>query len=752
MRCQYCNKRLSITRLLKMQRFCSAEHQELHLTPQTEALERLRESFALLESKEAEPAKPEGKREGELANLAQSLAEPVRPETKQEPPQLMPVAEPQAKAAQETLRTLDIASLVEAVEKTNGSDLSEARFLLEAPAPRNQPASALKSYAEEPISAIVRLPVSPTQGPSLRTSSSLVLDVSRVPSAVEATPAASQVAWRSVPQGYPPVVVSASATLVLDSNGADLIPLPMGEPCRGKGPIPTPQTDAIETPSRQPRLPSRQANQRQASEVSAFLDCPPQAPACDPSWKGRQGRGPALPPLAGMLNQQSDVARMVPPAKPENFRALPGFPFFAEAPAAPVPPKQIRVAAAAHLSAAIALRRALCTEKVPSTPRALALARSPSPQAIHSTTPLPCDPSFSEVNSAWLQIVVANELPRAATVLPAAPIGLSLAADAVPLECSSATNFPPSVETAAAVASPLPFLLLSRTLSIAAPALPLWSSTRPLWREACRLPAPVNEQQCAPSAAYLLPSHPSPWSLVTWAHSLSISLPACNPSNLARPALIGISANQGRTQALRPWSPSQRGYRLTPLLPQPNGIPWAPAAPMQASLRPPAIKPIRPGGEGTAPPRLATVRVQPASMPALPLASVPFGIESATGFMVLAASSEDTLKLACMDVAHRASRTAWELRAESRAVLPSVLGRRRAPAIGLAPCSHRFRWGAIPPVQTVSAIQPFSALKPLACSVTACLPGSGPTGLTQRQGWFPSVTSGVEARIEVRPY
>jgi hypothetical protein len=986
MRCEYCDKRLGLLKRMKGDRYCTPEHRELHYKA---SIESLRASLAWDAPKELDLQQAEAKKEWARVKLeklqAQAAApqvEPVvEPQVLPEGPPVEAVVGPQAKkASEETSLTLNIASLMEAVEKT-GSNLPEAPFRHVLPSPQNQPAFSLKTYAAEPISATVQLPVSPTPPPPLRASPTLVLDVSPGESSGEVTPIGSQANWRPVPPGYPPVIASASTTLVLDSNAAELIPLRMGQPCRAEGPVPPPQAGAIEVPLRQPRLPSWRTDRRPGPEIPALFAPPPQAPACDPAWEGRPASGPALPPLAEILHPPRDVVRMVPPARHENLGALSSFPFFAAAPDIPVTPKELLVTPAAtplpvaiiprhtlytapsmsplalarasrplaidsttplrcepsfgevnsawlqiavtsqlarfaivlpsapielsltadavflgfssaanipppvetaaavpffaaapgipvlstellvtpaaHLPAATSPRHTLGSEKGPTTSQTLELARASRALAVDTTTPVRYEPSFGEVNSAWLQIAVATQLPQVASVLPPAPIGLSLTADAVPLGswsgasfplavetaatdiyvppkgllvtpaahlqavvtprhalstakagpasqtlalvgasrplaidsttplrgepsfgqvnfaslqiavadqlprvasglppapiglsltaeavplgCSSVPNFPPAVETAAAVTSALPFLLLSRPLSIAAPGLPLWSSTRPLWREACRLPAPVSEQQWTPSAAYLHPSHPSPLSLVTWSHSLSISIPARNRSNLAKPAPIGVSARQGRIHALRPGSPSLRGYRLTPLLPQPNGITWSPAAPMPAPLQPPAIKAIRPGGQGTAPPYLMGVRVQPASMPALPPTAAPFGIESGTGFMILGPSSEDPLQLTCIDVAHDTSRMAWELRAESSAVLPLFLARRHVPAIGLAPCrGHRFWWCAIPPVQTVGTVQPFSARKRLAWSVTACLPGASLAGLTERQGLTPS--------------
>jgi len=635
------------------------------------------------------------------------------------------VVEPQGKTAlEEASPTLDIANLMESVGKSTGVDLPEAPFLLELPSPQIQAASALKSDDAESIPAAVHLPVSPARPSSLRTSPSVVLDASPTQSPVEATPAANQPTWLFVPQGYPPVMVSASTTQVLDSSGAELMALPIGEPCSGVGPPPPPQTDAIETSLRQPRLPSWRTGLRPVS-VPALLVRPPLASACDTSWKGRLGPGPALPPLGGILRPQRDLARLVPSVGSENFAALSRSSFCNAPPASPVlPPKEHSVSPGAPITPTIIPRQTVRSEQTPSTSRGWALAAAPGPRALESTAPLRCELSSRAIHATWLQIAVASRLPQAAIILPPATIGLSLAADAVSLGCSSVSTFPPAAETVAAVMSAPPLLVLFTASSIDAPAMPLWSSSWPLWCQSYRLPSPVREQQYALSAAYLHHSSPSPLSLVTWSQSLGISIPACNPSNLAIPAQIGVSAIQGSPVALRLSAPNRRAYQLTPLMPQPNGIASVPVAPTQAPLRPPSIKPIRPGSEGTAPPRLAGIRVQPSSMPALPLASRLFGIERVTGLAVLGPSSGGTLKTAYIDIAHDTLSSASDLRTESNTVLPSFSAERHAPAIGPAPCSHRVWWDAMPPDQNVITVQTFSALQRLAWSLTAYLPSA----------------------------
>jgi len=103
-------------------------------------------------------------------------------------------------------------------------------------------------------------------------------------------------------------------------------------------------------------------------------------------------------------------------------------------------------------------------------------------------------------------------------------------------------------------------------------------------------------------------------------------------------------------------------------------------------------------------------------------------IETEAGLAPFCASSfEDTLQVACIDMAQEAPTTAPVLPAESSSVLPSFSARQPVPAIALAPgSSHRVWWSAMPPVQTVGTVEPFSALKRLAWSLTASLPGALP--------------------------
>src|SRR5580704_8474349 len=113
MRCQYCQKRLGVTKLLKGETFCSAEHRELHLDAQAAAsYERLRASFNDPLPKEPLPERSETKLEPAPAGSVR--AEPVEAS----PIRVSPLVEAQArKAVEEAAPTLEIASLIDRSEE-----------------------------------------------------------------------------------------------------------------------------------------------------------------------------------------------------------------------------------------------------------------------------------------------------------------------------------------------------------------------------------------------------------------------------------------------------------------------------------------------------------------------------------------------------------------------------------------------------------------------------------------------------------
>ncbi len=686
--CQYCNKRLGFIQRMKGLSYCCLEHQELHVGL---SFERLRESITEYTPSQVTPLWP---------------ANP-------EPAQAEIVVEPQTRdAAQDASPTLEITSLIGAVGTNTGSDLPEAPFLPERSASHFRPAFPLESYAGQAVSPRVQLADSLTAEVPFQTLPSPVLNVSPNRPQVEIAPIASQATWRLVPQGYPPVMVSASATLLLDASEAKLIPLQLGDPCRGEAPVPPFETAAIHTPFRHPLMPARQPTFHASTTVTR----PPQAPARDPSWIPRLGAGYAAPALTGMLHPQADVLGMVPLARHGSLGSFPNFPSFMATPNIPMSLREIQIAPVAHLPAALIPRNPVAKKKPRPASSPRALGDAPSQFIVESVSPLLCEPSFGRVTSPWLETAVDDRLPRTPTVPPSEFSGLSPANDAIALQCSSATNTQPAVEIASPITSVPPFLIPARPLPVAAPVMPLASSTRPL------LAAPVSEQQGALSPAYLQPSLPSPWSLVTWSQSLTISGPACHTSDLTRPAPIALSARQGHVDALPPSSPSRRGQRLTPLKPQPNEAVRMPVAPLGASLQTLANQPISPGQEGTAPPPLTAVRSQPASLPVRPLASSAFKIEHGTGPAASGPSSGDTLKLTCLDTAHGFSKLACGVRSQSGAALPSISIQRYAFSIAMAPCSHMIEWRPVPSGPPDNTIQSFSAVKRSAWSITAGLP------------------------------
>jgi hypothetical protein len=733
MRCQYCQKRLGVTKLLKGETFCSAEHRELHLDAQAAAsYERLRASFNDPLPKEPLPERSEPKPEPALggsvhAALVQAGVVPTE-SVEASPIRVSPLVETQArKAVEEAAPTLEIASLIDAVGSATGNDLPQAPFLPELPVRQDRADTRLASYAEELVTASVQLPVSAMQGRRLRSSSSLTLDVTPAQPPVELPRAVSQPTWRPVPEGYPPVVVSAFATLVLDSNQAELIALPLGEPCRGKGPVPlVPHTSAIEPPAMHPRLPSQQESLRPTSEVPVLLARPPQAPYVR-AWEPRLGSGSALPAIAGALASERTLLKMVEPARHQNPGSLPSFSFLAEIADMPVSKTERRIASAVPLPTSIVPRHKLWTAQAPLIARTLPMAEVPSQLAEDFTTTTRSEPSSDDVACGWQTIVVDSQLPPIATARPLGSFGLTLATEALPLGRAGAPNFPPNIEIVPAVPGTVSLLLLSRPLHSAEPAMPLWSGMRPVSCQVFRQPAPENGPWSTFSAAHLHPTLPSPLSLVTWSQSLAISIPACSPSTLSKPAPIELIADPGRVHALRPWAPSRRGHRLIPLLPQPGGVSWVPVAPLETPLRPPTLKPILPGSQGTAPPCLAGVRVAAASMPMLPAASSPFVIdsvtgESVTGLVPQGLCPEDTTKLVSINMGYGTAMRAGELPPESETLLPSFSAERHVPAIAVASSSNRIWCDPIPGVPSVGNVEPYLSLQRLAWAVTARLP------------------------------
>ncbi len=650
MRCQYCDKRLGITKRLKGDTFCSLEHQELYFNAQSNVL---------------------------YDRLAAAAETPIT-------------------AVQENQGTPEIAALAEAVERTAASELR-----LEPPVV-DQSAPLLESYAAESKSGTVESHVTSAQEALAQKSWVLVVDVSPVEPAVEITPSAGETTWPSVPPGYPPIAVSSSSTLLLDPSGADFIPTLKGTPYPGEAPVWLFQTHAIETPPRPPVLPSGQPEARLNSEGSTLPAQAPQSTPLEVGWVPRLGSGYALTPLETLLASQGRMLCLDPigERKTTGSRAnssLFGARFFAVAPGIAMPPAELPAAPVAHLPASLIPRLAPHYKRAQPAGDALVLPAAYKQLVSDSATPLRCDPPLAEIASPWQQTVITSQIPSVPFSLAPASMGLDVAAGTLPLECSIATTRPSTVPTSAAATSASSFLLLSNPLEISAPAMPVSSTAQLFPGEPCQPSDPLIEQQFAPSRAYLQPSTPSPSSLVTWSQSLSISNPACDPSGLSKPAQIALSARQGSMEALAPSSPSRRGQRLTPLKPPPNEVVWKPLGPIEANLRPPTIAPMSPGSEGTDPPTLVAVRIQPASMPVRPGAASTFRTQRAIGLAASGPFCEDALKLRFVDMAHGISKAASGLLSETDAALPSPSTAHRAFSLAMAPSSNLIEWGKCPP-------------------------------------------------------
>src|SRR5579859_965019 len=194
--CQYCNKRLGIIQRLKGLSYCSLEHQELHVGLSFERLKNAATEYTPNQVTPLWPANPEpGQAELEVNPLTRD-------------------------AAQEPSSTLEIASLIGSIGTNAVSDLPEAPFLPELSPSHYRPAFPLRSHAGEAVSRTLQLDESLTEEVALRARPSIALNVSQDQPQVEITSMANQATWSPVPQGYPPAIVSASGTLLLDLNDA----------------------------------------------------------------------------------------------------------------------------------------------------------------------------------------------------------------------------------------------------------------------------------------------------------------------------------------------------------------------------------------------------------------------------------------------------------------------------------------------------------------------------------------------------
>jgi hypothetical protein len=755
MTCLYCNKRLGLLKSFRGESYCSQEHKDLHLNAEASAaLERL--SSAL---DEAPARRPRSAQMRARPDWALDLPEPPAPEPAPEPKLDQKIAEveaviqsaaeartevqAEAKAeirevrevkidAKEAAAPLELATLAQAVETSVGVDLPNAPFLADAPTPQYLSESQLTSGDAEPVmvSSSVQYPISATRSANLNVpaSSSLVLDVPppQAHAPADKAPTGGQPTWLPVPQGYPPVVVSSLATMVLDTAGAELIPLQMGEPAKGNGQALAPQTEVIETHFIPPLLPTRTPGLRPKPPVSLQLDRPPRATALEMAWVPRIGSGYAQPALADVLSAEETTVRqeIAIALAAKGIEKLPSFPLLALAFDGAFSRTQYAAELVPQLSATVTPRREIALEHRRPKPGTLPILTALSEQALESPSPVKAEESFTQPASAWQTADVESILPRPRAI-ERNTTQLSGAANLVSIRWSAAPSLPPTIETGAPVPSTVPFLLFAKPLSLNKGALPVDSGTLPVKTKACRLPAAMSQQEWALTAAYLHPSLPSPLSLVTWSRALAVSIPACKPSNLTKPAPVEARADRGRVASLRPWPESRRGQRLTPLLPPPHVTAWMPVAPVEATVQPPVIEAIRPGPGGTAAPRLNAIRMAPESMPALPLAVWPLTIAPGTGFESFEPILNGTFELHVMNVAPDASPAVWELRSDPETVLPAIAAERNVPMIA-ASGSYKLSSAAMAPTNPTGRVETFEAVKRLSWSVTTRPPAHGP--------------------------
>ena len=635
MRCKHCHKRLSIGNLLKGQSFCSDEHRELFAAAEaTDALERLRSSFGDLAPKKPLPRKqPADAAEPGLAQRwdTASPAEGWADDSNVEQPSAGPIQAAE-EAAEEKIGE-ETPSETAAAESTPGetteADLAQPTFITsDRPAPQDWSGPLPAMDAAEPIPFEAPTLFGPTFEPEPEHHVGPALDVvpkvstpmpMAEPSPVEAPPVASNVTWAEVPKGYPPVILSASAKLVLDLDAPELMPLAWSQ-VDIQTAAPIPQLAEVATPSLEPMLPIACRAGDLDNLAAGLAPAPSFYPAVSgPSSEAQSGLGPVPPAPAGPLSSESDVIRMLPAVTPESRRCLRTVQLYSPLLSAPAAPKQLSVASSTPIPATIAPRRDThIRPEAPTVGRTL-LSAAAFCAVDWTTQRRPGSPASGE----FLEAVCHGEIerPRALLAQASTSIGLKPGMDAAPVGCQIAPGLPQTLETAASIAAALPFALATQTVSMVAPALQPSTATRLVGREAQRLPRAVSERRAALSAAHLQPARPSPLSLVTWSRSLGIAMPASRHSNLGRPAAIGVRAIQGPADTLQPWPPSRRGYQVSPSLPHPMANTWAPTAPMWASLRPPIIQPIRPGSEGTATPRLFAFHVQAAEMPVQPVGS-----------------------------------------------------------------------------------------------------------------------------------
>jgi hypothetical protein len=277
---------------------------------------------------------------------------------------------------------------------------------------------------------------------------------------------------------------------------------------------------------------------------------------------------------------------------------------------------------------------------------------------------------------------------------------------------------PQMVEMGSAEMSSAAILQYPPPMSFSAPSLPSSSDISSLQQEAYRLPESTNDPLYSAPIAHLRPSLPAPWSLVTWAPSLTISGAACKPSNIYNPAQLDVTADHGRVEGIPPWSPGQRGYRLLPSLPSPGGI-LIPEAPAQARAQLIPLTASRPDSQGTASPDLIRIRVHATPMSVLAVNFEKPAIKEEIGLQLSGRFFEDSLKVASVDSALESFQISSEVAAESNTVLPAFSPNRYSPVLGVASSNESAWGGPVPPNRPLRPVAPFSALNRVAGSVAA---------------------------------
>jgi hypothetical protein len=294
-------------------------------------------------------------------------------------------------------------------------------------------------------------------------------------------------------------------------------------------------------------------------------------------------------------------------------------------------------------------------------------------------------------------------LPTATTALPigpAVPAGLAPSTERVCSEWQRPSASFASARPSRAVYSAPLILSSDTTLRPVGSEETLWTSG---WS---------REQQNTHRLAHLLASRPSPLSLVAVPHARALSSSTPRLAHRAHAAHVELHASQSRTPALQPVT--QGGtYGRRMALPRPSAPTAASALPVFTVPKPPVLTAIRPSSAGTNQLRLAAVRVQPASMPALPALS-----QLAAPGTTLPASGPSVEPATGPAALSGRPTTNWEIRTRTLTVLPSLRLTITAPAMRHAPYSEKL-WShpAVPPPQH-STVQALSSRQRLARAIT----------------------------------